>query len=126
MIYQKNFNKLQRLLKDLSVPPETMKLKSDPYMDLSIETIHRGNGQYIIAMSHYYTQNGDLVPDPDMTVKIIPALGMVEALSYQDKFGYRAVYPKPSLVDINAKKDLNNFLGTWLSNLLVQGFKAAS
>jgi len=46
---------------------------------------------------------------------------MAEALTYQDFFGYRRVYPEPGQVDLQAKKELNSFLNTWLSNLLTQG-----
>jgi hypothetical protein len=34
-------------------------------MDLIIETHRQGKNQ-IVTMSHYYEQNGDLVPDPDI------------------------------------------------------------
>ncbi len=48
---------------------------------------------------------------------------MAEALSYQDSFGYRVVYPESGKVDIKAKKELNQFLDMWLSNLKNQGFE---
>ena len=34
-------------------------------MDLIVET-HRDGKNQIVTMSHYYEQNGDLVPDPDI------------------------------------------------------------
>ena len=46
---------------------------------------------------------------------------MAEALTYQDCFGYREVYPTPGQVDVRAKAELNRFLSQWLSNLLAQG-----
>jgi hypothetical protein len=50
-------------------------------------------------MGHNYRQNGDLVPDPDMEIRILPEPGMAEALSYQDSFGYRRVYFDNAKVD---------------------------
>ena len=50
-------------------------------------------------------------------------LSLAEALSYQDSFGYRVVYPEPDKVNLSAKKDLNSFLGQWLSNLKSQGHR---
>tara|TARA_R110000822_G_scaffold279470_1_gene401210 strand:- start:34 stop:441 length:408 start_codon:yes stop_codon:yes gene_type:complete len=41
------------------------KLKAKGNMDLIVET-HRDGKNQIVTMSHYYKQNGDLVPDPDI------------------------------------------------------------
>jgi hypothetical protein len=41
------------------------KLEATGHMDLIIETHRQGKNQ-IVTMSHYYEQNGDLVPDPDI------------------------------------------------------------
>jgi hypothetical protein len=48
---------------------------------------------------------------------------MIEALTYQDQFGFRVVYPEPGKVDLRAKKELNQFLGQWLKNLIEQGHR---
>ena len=62
-----------------------------------------------------------MIPDPDMEIAVYHDRKAVEALSYQDAFGYRQVYPEPGKVDINAKRELNDFLNTWLNNLKMQG-----
>jgi hypothetical protein len=41
------------------------KLRAIGHMDLIVET-HRDGKNQIVTMSHYYEQNGDLVPDPDI------------------------------------------------------------
>ena len=39
-------------------------------MDLNLDLLSR-NGEIItVALSHYYEQNGDLIADPDMVVRI--------------------------------------------------------
>lgn len=75
-----------------------------------------------IALSHYYRHpSGDMIADPDMEIAVYQ--DMIEALTYQDTYGYRRVYPEKGKVDLRAKKELNSFLGQWLSNLINQGHK---
>ena len=90
-------------------------------MDLSIDVLWREEGKTTISMTHYYKQNGDLVPDPDMEIAMHTNIKMAEALSYQDSFGYRRVYHSDDMVDLKAKKELNSFLNKWLNNLEMQG-----
>ncbi|MBL7815674.1 MAG: DUF1249 domain-containing protein, partial [Saprospiraceae bacterium] len=75
-----------------------------------------------IALSHYYKHpSGDMIADPDMEVKIHHNSKMAEALSYQDSFGYRQVYPQEGYVNPKAKTELNQFLNQWLNNIKQQG-----
>jgi uncharacterized protein YqiB (DUF1249 family) len=50
---------------------------------------------------------------------------MIEALTFQDQFGFRVVYPEPGKVNLQAKKERNQFLGQWLKNLIFHGHKLA-
>jgi uncharacterized protein YqiB (DUF1249 family) len=47
----------------------------------------------------------------------------LEALTFQDTYTYREVYPDGSAVDLTAKKELNAFVLQWLTNLIDQGHK---
>ena len=92
-------------------------------MALHIEYIY----PHVIAMSHSYEQNGDLMRDPDMEIRIDgPEImpGCVEALTYRlDSLGvYHEVYPELGKVDPKRKRELNAFLCQWLNNLQDQGF----
>ena len=122
-IYERIFRKLEKVLGDLMVIPDDAKYKAHGFMDLNIDRFYGDDESVTIALSHYFMQNGDMVPDPDMEVRIYPDMKMAEALSYQDCFGYRQVYPSPGQVDLKAKKDLNVFLNQWLSNIQEQGFE---
>jgi hypothetical protein len=128
-----NYDKLDALLKHvgkggveeylkLDYEEAHMSIKNPPYMDLCIEKV----GDKTISLTHYYEQNGDLVANPDMTVRFFeyPEVNFkgVEALTYQDQFGYQQVYPEPGKVYPRVKKQLNAFLCTWLNNLKKQGF----
>jgi len=108
---------------------EALKLKSSGFMDLNLDRLYEKDGKYTIAMAHNYTQNGDVMADPDMEIRITPSMKMAEALSfrqdgsipinqhvYEEIDGKTMVYPR-------LKKELNTFLSGWLLNIKKQGFK---
>lgn len=108
---------------------EALKLKSDGFMDLNLDMLFEEDGKYTIAMAHNYTQNGDVMADPDMEIRIIPSMKMAEALSFRQDGGipinqhvYEEVDGK-TMVCLRIKKDLNTFLSGWLLNIKNQGFK---
>lgn len=124
-IYSKldNVLNLSELLKHKS--GFSIKLKCSGYMDLSVEILEK-NPEFIrISLTHYGEQNGDLMADPDMEVKIYPQHKLAEALSYQNDYigVYQVVYPEPNKVYPRLKQELNIFLTQWLNNLKQQGFK---
>ncbi len=131
MIYKEIYKKIDRLTgginKFCSNGNGYMKLKSGEMMDLHIDVINwkeDGNGTYRIAMAHSFVQNGDLMADPDMEIRIYPDMKMAEALTYQlDSLGiYHQVYPEPGKVNLKLKKELNNFLIQWLNNIEKQEY----
>ena len=86
------------------------------------------DGNYRIALAHNYVQNGDVMADPDMQVRIIPEMEAAEALTFQQSNPnvYQEVYEEKDgkqLVNLNLKKQLNSFLNQWLTNLIQQGHK---
>lgn len=123
MNYETIYQKLEKLLPELQEGKlKSRKLKAGGFMDLNVDVLFPEEDRVVIALSHYYRHDcGDMIADPDMEIAVMPKRKMAEALTYQDAFGYRRVYPEPGKVDIRAKKDLNEFLNTWLSNLLEQG-----
>lgn len=118
-IYERNYNAMEKL--GLLKVETHVKLQSGGFMDLSVEKI----SEEVISLAHYGEQNGDLMSDPEMTIKVYPDTRMVEALTIRmDYTGYAAsVYPAPGIVNLYQKKNLNQFLATWLRNLKNQGFK---
>jgi N12 class adenine-specific DNA methylase/uncharacterized protein YqiB (DUF1249 family) len=126
--YHKNYNRLAKLFKKWGLgKPEDFRehaklaTGSKSIMDLNVEYLRDDkDGNCILALSHYYKQHGDLVPDPDMEIRVTKD-GMVEALTFQDYRSYDAVYPEEGKVNLKLKKDLNNFLGKWLKNIEDQG-----
>lgn len=118
--YRWIFNKLDRLTDGIkefaSKPGNYKKLSSNGFMDLIVECI----SENVISLTHYYRQNGDLIPDPDMTIRI--HYGMAEALTFQDYNSLKRVYTGDGYYSPALKKDLNKFLDFWLTNLKRQGF----
>ena len=105
---------------------EHLKLKSGNFMDLNIDHLSYKNDDrsIVISLAHNYIQNGDVMADPDMEIRIIPSMKMVEALTFkQDSIGiYQQVYLEDGRFNPTLKNDLNNFLNFWLKNLIEQGF----
>ncbi len=122
-LYQQIYKKLLVVVPSLLTIEESGKSVVSGYMDLSLDILKRGSDKNIIALSHYYKHpSGDMVADPDMEVAVYPARNMAEALSYQDTYGYRTVYTNGgTMVDVRARRDLNEFLNQWLDNLIQQG-----
>ena len=78
---------------------------------------------YDIALAHNYIQNGDVMADPDMEIRIYPEVRYAEALTYQlDGLGiFQRVYPEPGKVYPKIKRELNQFLNQWMKNCIDQG-----
>ncbi len=56
-----------------------------------------------------------------MVIRIDTKSETVEALTFQDTYTYREVYRERGQEDVKAKKELNEFLLQWLTNLIDQG-----
>lgn len=82
-------------------------------MDLSVDKL----ADNIIALSHYYTSNGDLVPDPDMEVEIDFKNKKARALSFQNAYMYQEA------INEKIQQELNDFLIQWLSNIKASNYQ---
>jgi len=120
-IYSRVYKKLYKIFPNLNEIKEYKKLQADNYMDLHLDILHSSEDEIRIALAHNYTENGDTIASPDMEIRIYPKLEIAEALTYQDTFGYRVVYPEKGKFYPKAKKELNSFLNKWLSNIIQQG-----
>ena len=130
-IYENMFHKMVKLgiiNQDGSLKfDEYLKLKSSGFMDLNIDHLSHKDTEnsIVISIAHNYIQEGDVMADPDMEIRIIPKMKMVEALTFQqDNMGiYQQVYLEDGRYVIpKLKNELNDFLNSWLKNLIEQGF----
>lgn len=118
---QSNYSKLDKLtggIKKFLKKKMHKKITSGGYMPLTVEVLTPES----ISMTHYYEMNGDLVPDPDMTLKIDTETRSVESLSFQNIYIYQQVYSEDGIANKKLQKSLDSFLNDWLSNLIHQGF----
>jgi uncharacterized protein YqiB (DUF1249 family) len=132
MIQQTNYKKLIKLIPDLSALDSDVMYKAEGYMDLGVDILFKGERHIHMALSHYYSQYGDMIADPDMELAVYPSVEMVYALTYQDSFGFQSVYPDYSMetgrwtkVYPRLQKQLDSFLRQWLMNIARQGYKRA-
>jgi uncharacterized protein YqiB (DUF1249 family) len=124
-IYERIYEKLEQLVGDMNEIPDAKKSQVSGFMDLNLDRVYSGNGATVIALSHYYKHpSGDMIPDPDMEIRVMPNQRAAEALTYQDAYRYQFVYAGDGqLVSTNLKRELNEFLDQWLSNCLAQGHR---
>lgn len=100
------------------------------YMDLVIEDLYFNDfeGNKVYSISHYGTQNGDLMADPDMEIAVTNDGRIIPRTFRNDYLGLRqevfrevdgkTFYSNQLLID------LDTFLWQWLKNIEVQGFKS--
>jgi hypothetical protein len=100
--------------------PHFMKFKSSGLMDLNVDKLSAS----IIALAHNGIQNGDVMADPDVEVKINNEKEECEALSFQNDYMgiYQEVYDGEKC-NTKLKKELNIFLDDWLSNIINSGYE---
>ena len=80
----------------------------------------------VIAVSHTYTVNGDLMRDPEMTFRMDREKGTLEPLTFQQDGSiqiYQQVYPEPGRWIPKLRNDLNTFAQQWLKNISQQGYQ---
>ena len=129
MIYQTIFNELTKIINIETLKRlEHLKFKSSGFMDLNFDFLRVDNqNRYVIAISHYYKQNGDMIADPDMELRIDNSWDTptCEALTFQDRNGYQEVYPiinNEEMIYPKLKKSLNSFLLQWIKNIQKQNY----
>lgn len=118
-IIHKKLNKLTGGVEAFLSGDGYLKLTSSGFMDLTIERIAPDT----ISMTHYGLQNGDLMSDPDMTIKINQELKTATALTFRnDYIGVDVSIYDGKKINPTLSKELNTFLAQWLKNLKEQGF----
>ncbi|MBR0196122.1 MAG: DEAD/DEAH box helicase family protein [Paludibacteraceae bacterium] len=90
------------------------------YMPLIVQSI----GDNEIAISHTFTQDGDLMYDPEMTFRIDTEKGTLEPLTFRQDGSialYQKVYPEPGKWIPRLRNELSAFTDQWLKNIEEQG-----
>ena len=131
----KSINKTSTVIfqKHLSLLGENEHLKldnaKDSFMYLSFEKLYEcdfvGRPATVYSMSHYFEQEGDLVPDPDMT--FIAPKDKPESFypaTFQNMLSYtEALYKNDKdvwVINNSKQADITYFANTWLKNIKYQ------
>jgi len=118
---------------NLALPEAHFKAKSGGFMDLVVENI----GPNQISVTHYYTQNGDMIQDPEV-VFLVGCDGEWYAVEWTTPavmFAGHAMGGWKRYIEIDAEngtwihgdlrgqRDLAVFANKWADNLKKQGFE---
>ncbi|QOK30068.1 hypothetical protein IIE26_27250 (plasmid) [Cytobacillus oceanisediminis] len=122
---EKIFTRIGKSYKDMGLG-ESISLESGGLMDFVISRIDTD----VLALEHNYVQNGDIMVDPRIDVRIVEHcsdLKLAEALNYeQHNLGlYCEIYTwkdDKCFVDTRLRNEVNNFLCEWLQNINSQGY----
>lgn len=120
---QANYTRLLALLPDVQKmePGSAVKMKAEPFMDLCIDVLQQQGTVTQISMAHYYEQNGDLVPDPDMEVMLMHVTRMALPVHFQNAIAYRVCIEGTKVINGKELADQSSFLSVWLRNIKSQG-----
>lgn len=89
------------------------------FMPLTVESI----GENRIAISHYYTQNGDSLADPDMEFVFDHEAKTLNARTFQqDNLNRFEQVVTDGVVDEALESELNDFASQWFQNIREQGY----
>jgi hypothetical protein len=93
------------------------------FMAVCVERVEESGHGPIFSVAHYFEQNGDLVPDPDVTF-LRDAAGDFYPLTYQDALTYRRCVEldDDGSVRVNRAQqaDLAYFAANWTKNIRQQ------
>jgi uncharacterized protein YqiB (DUF1249 family) len=122
---QANYKRLLALLPDVQSMEggSAVKMKAEPFMDLCIDVLWQKGTVTNISMAHYFEQNGDLVPDPDMEVMLMHVTQMALPVHFQDCRVYRQCMEGTVIIDSREFAGQSSFLSRWLRNIKAQGHR---
>ena len=121
-IYNDNYRRLFLLgVMDIT---SFKKIKSKGYMDLNIDVLEDNDETRVIAMAHNIIMDGDLIADPEITIKLFKNTAEAKVLTYQVySLGvYEKIYESENVVDYHSMYYLNRYFNNWLITLEERGY----
>jgi uncharacterized protein YqiB (DUF1249 family) len=121
-IHAQIFHRLLDVIPDLLTTDDVGMSEVDGMLPLHFDVVSRTTTKLTIMLGHSRAETGGVVINPEMTVVVYLDRSMAEALTYRDAHMSNSVYsPDRNHIDILAKRVLNDYLHTWLGNLIVAG-----
>jgi N12 class adenine-specific DNA methylase/adenine-specific DNA methylase len=95
--------------------------KMEGFDDLNVEHLYDN----VYSIAHTFVQNGDVMNDPSMEVRVDDLLQVVDALDFRnDSLGFYQDFRDDNGIPLvsKQKRDAEDFLLTWLKNIDAQGY----
>lgn len=117
------FNRLLDVIPDLHTIDDVGLSEVKGMLPLHFYFVSRSPSKLIIMLGYSRSADGEVAIDLEMTVAVYLDRRIAEALTYCDAYMTNSVYsPDSSRIDILAKRVLNDYLYTWLDELIVAGY----
>jgi len=93
--------------------------RSTAFMAVHVECLQQTGLGPLYSIAHYYEQNGDLVPDPDVT--LARTADGWSPVNFQNSLAYRVAvhFHEDGTVEVDEReqRDLCDFVETWAANI---------
>ena len=124
-MYEENYQTLARLIPDMEVDTAILSSSKD-FPDLHMKVVERGKYTLTIAFLHVLDE-GEIVPDMYLKVKVYNDAKVAEVLTYQNKTGFSRVYTYPNnkLRYPIEKRRVNQFFSEWLMYCISKDYRFA-
>jgi uncharacterized protein len=124
-IYESNFIKLNRLLPNVTLVSYPCVSTADDDCDLYLELVRREPYTTTLKLTYWFEEaNGDLVPDPDLTVRIYHDASLAEAVGGHNPHRHhllQEIARAHSAAELDRRWRSNIMLNKWLDYLLDMG-----
>lgn len=124
-VFEANYDRLLTLVPRLDELNGLAKASVDGLMDLHLEILDRSRYTTTISLTHYLNDQGRLVANPYMRVRLYHDAKVAEVLAYQNqsRFRHEYPYPNPKMHQRHEKRQLNLFLAEWLTYCIARGYR---
>lgn len=114
---------LEELVEGLEVGDSKKFDRGLGYMAVHVECLQKSGLGVHYSLAHYYEQNGDLVPDPDV-VLVRRADGSWAPISFQNSIAYRVAltFHDDGTIEVDEReqRELTRFVNGWMKNVSEQ------
>lgn len=123
-LYERNYAKLLELMPLLRQPELKCALAVNEGHTLRIELLERGPYSVLLHLRYGVNDTSPWLRDLEMQVRLYHDARVAEVVAYQQHQHFRARYefPNRAMLGQREKRQVNVFLGEWLSHCLEAGF----
>jgi len=122
-VFEANYDRLMTLIPRINELNGLVTASVDGLMDLHLEVIDRSRYTTTVSLTHYLDEQGRLIANPYMRIRLYHDAKVAEVLAYQNqsRFKHEYPYPNPKMHQRHEKRQLNLFLAEWLTYCIARG-----